>query len=604
MATVGTSKPGVISPAAMASAPAAATAVAPPEIDFLIELADALNSTLELDGLLQRVAALVRRVIDYEIFAILLLNERKQEMRMRFHIGHAPEVAERLRVPVGRGITGQAAQRRQAVRVDDVTRESNYINAHPAVRSELAVPLIAKDRVIGVIDIQSSSVGYFTEEHERLLTLVASRVAVAVENARLYSRLARQAETLRVLNEISREFTSILDLDQLFQRIGELLTRLIDYRMFSILLLDESGSRLQHRFALRFNESIQLKHDISLGSGLVGYAAQHGKPVLAPDVSQDPRYIAVNPETRSELCVPLIYKKKVIGVLDLEHTRRGYFTEEHVRTLSTLAGQIAIAIENATLYQRIAREENRLERDLAMAREVQMNLLPATCPALENAQVAARFVPAQAIGGDLYDFLGYSGPLVGIAVGDVSGKGVPAALYAALAAGFLRSTGELEPFPADMLRILNLSLHERSLDAHFVTLIYAVWDDVDRVMRVANSGLPQPVHCHQGKLQALESTGLPLALFQKAEYDEVTVQASAGDVFVFFSDGLSDAVDASGEAFGRNRLEEVIAASCGRSAEEIVDAIFRAVDQHSGGATPFDDQTALVLKVKDTTAVP
>ena len=120
-----------------------------------------------------------------------------------------------------------------------------------------------------------------------------------------------------------------------------------------------------------------------------------------PDVSKDPRYIQTNPETRSELAVPLIYKGKVIGVLDLEHTRRGFFTEEHQRTMTTLAAQIAIALENARLYEEIERQERRLERDLALARELQGRLLPQTSPKLAHLEVAAKFVPARAIGGDL-----------------------------------------------------------------------------------------------------------------------------------------------------------------------------------------------------------
>src|SRR5581483_2996348 len=225
--------------------------------------------------------------------------------------------------------------------------------------------------------------------------------------------------------------------------------------MYSVLLLDPTGKLLQHRFSLRFGESVHIKHDVPLDRGLVGYAARHKEPVLVPDVSKDPRYISTNPETRSELCVPLIYKDDVIGVLDLEHTRRGFFNEGHVRTITTLAAQIAIAIENARLYDRIARQEKRLEQDLAMAREIQIALLPPDCPTLPNSQLAAQFEPALSIGGDLYDFLEYSGRRTGIVVGDVSGKGAPAALYAALVSGILRSTAGSEPSAAEMLATVN-----------------------------------------------------------------------------------------------------------------------------------------------------
>src|SRR5277367_6067853 len=218
---------------------------------LLLEVADVVNTTLDLETTLRRVAELVRKVIDYEIFAILLLNEQRQELYVRFHVGYPEHVAEKLRVKMGQGVTGRAAQTRQAVLVADATQEDFYVEALPNVHSELAIPLIVKNRLIGVIDLEARQKAYFTEDHKRLLTLIASRMAVGIENARLHTRITRQARTLLLLNEIARELTSILNLDQLLKSIAELLKRLIDYQMFSILLVDPTGEKLEHRFALR-----------------------------------------------------------------------------------------------------------------------------------------------------------------------------------------------------------------------------------------------------------------------------------------------------------------------------------------------------------------
>jgi sigma-B regulation protein RsbU (phosphoserine phosphatase) len=577
------------------------TSAPTPRVDveaLLIEVADVLNTTLDLNTLLQRVAEVVKRVIDYEIFSILLLNERAQELRFRFQIGHLPEVAERIRVKVGEGVTGRAVQERRAILVDDVNKESQYIEALPRVRSELAVPLITKNKAIGVIDLEAREPGYFKEEHARLLGLIASRIAVSIENARLYTRILRQANTLALLTEISREFTSILNLDELLKRVGELLQKVIDYQMFSILLLDEDKQTLVHRFSVRFKENVQLKHDIPIGRGLVGAAAKEKRAILVSDVSKDPRYIKANPETRSELCVPLIYKDKVIGVLDLEHTRRGYFQEDHVRAMSTLASQIAISIENATLYERLAREEQRMERDLAMAREVQHHLLPPFAPLLPGAELAARYNPAHAIGGDMYDFLDYKLPRACITVGDVSGKGAPAALYAALVGGIIRSLAHGEPAPAELLAGVNRALNQRRLDASYVVICCALWEDEKKIMRVANSGLPRPIYCRNGHAHMIESAGLPLGMFEEASYDETTIHAASGDVFVFLSDGLIDASNDRDEQFGRSRIEHVIAHHANQSAQEIVDALFAATNEFAGDCPVFDDQTVVVLKVK------
>lgn len=569
--------------------------------NYLLEVADAVNTTLDLNTLLQRVAEMLKRVMDYEVFAILLLNERTQELRVRFQVGHPPDVAERIHIKVGHGVTGKAAELREPVLVNDVRSEENFINSAPGVRSELAVPLIAKNKVIGVLDVEAAQPDAFNQEHVRLLTLFGSRIAIGIENARLYTKVSRQARQLTLLTEISRELTSILNVDQLLKRIADLLTRIIDYQMFSILLLDASGKVLTHRFSLRFKESVQLKHDIPLGRGVVGYAAEHKQAVLAPDVSKDKRYIEANPETRSELAIPLIYKDKVIGVLDIEHTRRNYFNEDHVRTLTTLAAQIAIAIENATLYERIARQEKRLEQDLALARELQFRLLPQKLPVFKNAEVATRFAPARQIGGDLYDFLKYTGhSLSAIAVGDVSGKGAPAAIYAALVSGILRSHAVEEPNAAAMLESVNLSLAERPIDGQYVSMIYAIWDDQQRTLEISNSGLPRPIHCRTGHCSLVNVVGLPIGLFPHAEYDAVTLQANPGDAFIFFSDGILDATSSKGEMFGRERLEKVADQNLHLNAEALVDKLFNAVSRHAEGVDPFDDQTIVVLKVKES----
>jgi sigma-B regulation protein RsbU (phosphoserine phosphatase) len=610
------------------AAPAGTTSpnirVEPLQIDFFQRLADTLNTTLDLNTLMHRVADLVRAVIDYRIFAILLLNDRTNELWMRFQTGHTPEI-ERMRIKLGRGIVGQAALHRKSILIDDVGIPGNYvehyIEANPSVRSELAVPLIVKNKVIGVIDIQSEYPAFFTSDHQRLLELVASRVAVAVENARLYTRVSRQAQTLTVLNEISREITSILDVDDLLERIGTLLKRVIDFQMFTILLWNDRTEQLEHRFSSRYGERVTRQRNVILGRGIIGTAAQLREPVLAPDVRKDRRYVVENPETRSELAVPLIYKGNVIGVLDLEHTRVNYFNEDHQRTLSTLAAQVAISIANARLYQRIHEEEQRMERDLEMARQVQLRLMPPFPPVLARVEIAAQFMAARSIGGDIYDFLDYGPGRIGLAVGDVSGKAAPAALYAALVSGILRSLGAQHLSPAAMLAALNDQLQERKLDSQYVTMLMAVWDDSNQTLQIANAGSVQPlfvsvVHTptpstttgrtesvaappaptSSVSVKTIQAEGFPLGLFPNAEYEEFTLSTQPGDLIVFFSDGIIDANNAAGEMFGDERLAQVLQSLRNPTAATAADAILNAVAIFQGGADHFDDETVVVLR--------
>ncbi len=583
---------------AQADAPSArpAVRVEGDQTQFLFRLADALSTTLDLQTMMQRTADLVRAVIDYRIFAILLLNDRTNDLRMRFQIGHKPEI-ERMRIKLGKGVVGQVALTREAALIPDVRALENYIDANPEVRSELAVPLIVKNRVIGVIDIQSEQHDYFQPEHLRLLQLTASRIAQAIENARLYTRVARQAQTLQVLNEISREITSILDLDPLFERIGQMLRRILDFQMFSIWIVNERDQVLENRFAIRFGERFHPEDKLPLDRGLVGAAIELRQLVHSPDVRRDARYHMVNPETRSEMAVPLIYKGKVIGILDVEHTRAHYFTEDHERAIATLAGQIAISIENARLYQRVIQQEQRLERDLAMAREVQLRLLPPVKPTHRRAEFAARFLPARTIGGDLYDFISYDAERSAIALGDVSGKAAPAALYAALVSGIMRSSGAQHLSPAEMLMTLNDALQERRLDSQYVAMLYAVWNDANQTVQIANAGAVQPIFCRDGELTTVKAEGFPLGLFPNVRYEEFTLATQPGDTLVLFSDGIVDAQNAAGEMFGDDRLCAVIRKHQHKTAAKLADTILAEVGKFQKGKERFDDETVVVLRV-------
>ena len=571
--------------------------VEPADVAYLMKLTDALNTTLDLQTLLTRTSELVRAVINYRIFAIFLLNDRTHELRMRFQIGHTPQV-ERTKVPMGKGVVGQVALTRQPILLNDVVSAEFYISANPEVRSELAVPLIAKNRLIGVIDLESTEAGYFRPEHLRVLTVTASRIAQAIENARLYARVSRQAQTLEVLNEIAVELASILELGPLLERVGQLLRRLIDYQMFTIMLLDETGETLITRYAWRFGYAHAPRRRIPVNSGLVGAAVREWRYVNVPDVLKDPRYLPMNEETRSELVVPLFYKGRIIGVLDLEHTRTHFFTEEHEKVLTTLAAQVAIAIENARLYQAVRTQERQLERDIAMAREVQLRLLPSESPSHPHAEMAVRFLPARTIGGDLYDFVDYGAGRTAIVLGDVSGKAAPAALFAALVSGIMRAAAAQQPEPAEMLKLLNDAMQERKLESQYVTMLFAVWNDENRTLTVANSGAVQPVFCRAGQSVTVKAEGFPLGLFPDVTYEELNVATQPGDAIVFVSDGILDAENEKEEMYGEDRLAGLLCANRDLPALEIADAILEDVARFQGAKDRFDDETIIVLRVR------
>jgi sigma-B regulation protein RsbU (phosphoserine phosphatase) len=187
----------------------------------LAEIGEEVNSSLDLDEVLVRSAALIKRHIDYEIFGVLMIEGDGSYLQHRFSIGYPRELAENLRIPLGQGITGTAAASGHSVRVSDTTKDPRYINAIDSVRSELAVPLMLQKKCVGVLDIQSQHLDYFTRDQQNILTMLASRLAVAIENARLFQKVRTQAETLLLLNEVGRETGSILEVEELLRRAAE-----------------------------------------------------------------------------------------------------------------------------------------------------------------------------------------------------------------------------------------------------------------------------------------------------------------------------------------------------------------------------------------------
>jgi len=306
----------------------------------------------------------------------------------------------------------------------------------------------------------------------------------------------------------------------------------------------------------------------------------------------------VNPETRSELAIPMIHKGKVIGVLDLESPQVNYFTGVHVQTLSILAANLAVSIENARLYEQVARDEARLERDLQAAKRIQGALLRSLPSDDFGLEMAARYISAREVGGDLYEFLRYGPQQLGIALGDVSGKGTAAALYGAVAIGIMRSLAPQKLQPAEMLRQMNQVVGERRIEGRFMTICFATWQKGRRKLRVANAGQSQPLLYKDGRCGKIELTGFPLGIFEEVTYDEWSVTLDPGDILVFHSDGFAEAANSENQFFGTERLRKLVEQHHELGAPALAELIFREVDWFTQSAPLADDRTLVVLKVR------
>jgi len=572
-------------------------------LQTLFELGREVTSVLDLDELLAKIPQLIARLTTFNAFSVYLLDERRQELRIAYAVGYPEDLIKKIRLKVGQGVVGAAVQQGRPILVDDVREEPRWVGTVASAVSQLAVPLRRKGRVIGALNLLSDKRGAFTSRDEAVLKQFGAHVAVAIENARLFESERHYVTMMETLAEIGREMASILDLDALLARIAGLTKRLVDYRTFGILLLNEESQELEMKIAVSYGDDAALKR-VKLGQGLVGWAAQHKEAVLVDDVSTDPRYIPAVKDVRSELVVPMLVKDRCIGVFDLESPELSAFTKEHAELLTLLASQAAVAIENARLYEEVRRNEVRIEKELRFAQRVQAALLPTDLPTrLRGVDLAARFASARELGGDLHDFLQPEPNTLVVAVGDVSGKGVPAALYSAFAGELVRSRTFRRRYAPErfsvsgVLQSMNTILHERQLEEYYCTLCYALFDLKRHNVVLANSGLPYPVQCTADDCKQIELPGVPLGSFPGVTYDQVTLPLAIGDVFVFCSDGVFEAMNEQGLEFGARNLIDVVHEHRTNTARDIVDAIFEAVRVFRGEAAQNDDMTAVAVRI-------
>jgi sigma-B regulation protein RsbU (phosphoserine phosphatase) len=566
-------------------------------VSTLVEINHEITSILNLDELLKKIAELTHRIVPYEVFAIFLLDDEMQELYLRFAIGHPPDVVKNLRIKLGEGVTGTAAMERTTVVVDDVRKYPRYIEAVKNTRSELAVPLVSKNRVVGVLDIESPEPGYFREDQARLLNLLASQIAIAIENANVYESERRNRELLSLLYEISLDMSSTLEVDELVHKIAAAVKSIINYHTFSIFLLDEKQMVLKPKFVIRSNEQENQELVLPLGTGLIGTAAKLNEPLRVADVRKDPRYLNVHTEARSELVVPLTSKGRVVGVVDLESTEVNYFTEFHQRFLMTLASRIASALVNAELYARVADNERRMALEMKIAREIQRQLMPDELPSMPPLTFGVLFKPVAQLGGDLYDWIEFDDDRLAIVVGDVAGKGAPAALYGALSSGVIRTRAGRKYPPGQMLELVNKTLFQRPIEGQYVALTYSVYEPKTRTITAANSGLPYPLLVRDGKPTFLDVGGIPLGLFSDSKYEELEVQLQPGDVLVFYSDGVVESRNDLGDDFGLRRLADAVRLNHDKTPDEIVKAVVSRLAEFVGRARPHDDRTMIVVKM-------
>ncbi len=418
--------------------------------------------------------------------------------------------------------------------------------------------------------------------------------------------LQKKAQNLSTLIEVSAIVNSTLDLDEVVRLVMEKAQEVMNAEASSVLLLNPQTGRLEVQSALgEVGEKVRETLSLEIGQGIAGWIAQTGQPLNVPDVSKDPRFYdqvdrATGFRTRSILGAPLVVRGRVIGVAEVINRRDGRpFDDDDIELFTAFCRQVALAIENARMHREML-ERQRLEQQLEAAKVIQESFLPKEMPScpMHRFEVAAHYEPARAIGGDFYDFIALDGDRLGVVVGDVSGKGIPAALFMARLISDLHTYAKADIPPHETLSRLNAQLTKRSQRGMFVTLIYAILDAGRGRLTYANAGHVPPllIAGATGQVQRLQqSRGIPLGIRGDASYAPASVQLDHSDHVLIYTDGLTEAKNPQRQLFSLEQLIREVRRPW-RTPSELVHHVVDRVRTFIGEAPPADDVTLVAVK--------
>jgi sigma-B regulation protein RsbU (phosphoserine phosphatase) len=414
-------------------------------------------------------------------------------------------------------------------------------------------------------------------------------------------------DKLRLLLDITKKISRSLDLREVLNLVMDTLGSLIPYDAAGIYVLKcskiDAPAPAPNQTCVFTTEAVRgydiddlLELRLKMGEGIIGHVALKGDPVISPDVRNDPRYVNARQETRSEMVAPIISNDEVIGVFDLESDKLNAYDEDDLQVLLLLASQVAIIIEKVMLHEQLV-EKKRLEGQLEVARQVQLELLPASDPKLEGFDICAWNFSTEEVSGDYYDWVSIYEDQIGLVIADVSGKGVPAALLMAFLRASLRAAIHIGYAPHISMAKVNYLLWESIERNQFVTAFYGVLDASNKTLAYTNAGHNPPLVMNRdGTAYFIERGGLPLGMFRNTRYYEYYQSIEPGQTLVLYTDGVTEATGIKGEEYGRDRLEEAVRTNRHLSAKDLIAAIQQDVLVWTDGRGASDDMTFFIVK--------
>ena len=567
----------------------------------LIEIMNKINSEMNFQDLISMIIDSAKELIGVEGASLLLIDRETSELIFDIVISEKGEIIRDRRLKIGEGLAGHVAATGERVLIRDVDGDDRFCqdidrSSGFKTRDLIAVPVMVKNVRIGVLEaVNSMSPEGFIQNDLMMLQYLADAAAVAINNRELVVNLKNRVDELTCIYEIAQSIYFTLDVEVFLGKILHAVNRVIRAGRCSFVILDET------RTGVKYFVSTQGKsHPVDLDNSLMGHVIRTGDPMLVYNIDDDSRYKTSlhrvgDYRSKSFLCVPMKLREKVIGVLNVTDKPRGdIFDSFDLRVLSTVANQVAETYENVMLQKRDIEREI-MDKDLAIAAEIQKMALSGIPSGIQGADIGAFTMAAHSVGGDFYEVSTLEGGRFSIAVADVSGKGITAALFMNSVRNALRFESAHCSEPGELLGRVNTWVYRESRSGMFCTFFYCLVDTGLREIRYASAGHNNQVYYSRKRdsFSMLQAAGRPLGILEESVFVERDIPFEQGDILLLFTDGLVE--KEAGSVFSMDDLYDIVRKDRDISAGSLAEDVRKTVTKETKG-TARDDVTMIAVK--------
>lgn len=569
---------------------------------LLIEASHILNLDLELNTLLKNISSILTDYLQADASAILLFGSPGRRADLFTYAEGRSRIIEIDAKAKDEGAAGLVIDSNKPLIINEFAGNENLQQAigkrlNISCRNLMAAPIVRGDNFLGVIEVFNKKDGSdFGESDLEIMNALGEQIALAVANAKLLRRAQRKGREAQSLYEVGKMMSATIELEEILKIIVAEVSRLVRVNVATIYIVDPVDGSIKDIVWQGVPESYKTRLTLKIGQGICGWVAKTGQSVVLNDVSENKQYIQMRPETKSEIAVPLIAQDKVIGVFNVESDELNAYSQADLELLETFGSQAAVSIERALLYKE-AMERKSFAEQLAVARRIQETFFPKNAPVIAGFDIAGVNIPSEAVGGDYYDFIDIVQNQIGLAIGDVSGKGLGAALIMAAFRASLKAEIRNNFAIRTIFGKVNSLLFESIERENYVTSVYGVLDTKNSVFTFSNAGHNPPLLFKaKGGIMELIEGGLALGMFPDSVYEERAIYIEKNECLLFYTDGVTEALDSVEQEFGLDRLKQLVGANKTLAAHAIIEKVFQAVQRHRDAGKPTDDLTMILVR--------